>query len=219
MRKYSVKITAAIILMVVAGCESKVTFEEPQPFGKRNLNAFPGSYIGEYRSISDGSLLVINADMAYEKWNDEFRIHRSAMQETFDTVYTTDTDVQLTKYFTLHIDVEGDSAFITSQGIDTIFTIGTNQILRKYNGYLFLNQQVDETSWSVNLLKLENGFLEFEELVSLDEIDSLEQIVDISRQMDSSETKVEKFELNPTRRELRQILAGKEMTRAFVRVK
>jgi len=57
--------------------------------------------------------------------------------------------------------------------------------LRKYKGYLFLNYQQSDSTWSVKTLKLEKGELEFNKLIHHYPIDSLVDITDIMIKLDT----------------------------------
>lgn len=83
------------------------------------------------------------------------------------------------------VDVEGDSATIRICRIDTLFSLNEKTKLRKYKGYLFINSFRLDYSWRVKILKLQNNQLEFEDLVSQYEIDTLKEITSIVTEFDT----------------------------------
>jgi hypothetical protein len=218
MIRHTFKILLVLFVVLLVGCQPSVRFEEPQPKGKKDLNEVPKYYMGEYLQVSDSSILIIDSNIIYREWKGDFNILKSEMKEVLDTIYEEDIDLQFGSNYKISIDTEGDSAFISYQLIDTIFIIGEEQILRKYKGYLFLNYKKDENSWKVDLLKLENGYLDFDDLVSSSEIDTLKEIVTISAEFDSTSNKVKRYELNPKRRELKEILNRKEMGKSYIKL-
>lgn len=204
-----------ILIVLQVGCQPHIRFAEPQPKGKRDLKAIPKPYQGEYYRLSDSTLLFIKKDIIYREWNDSTRILKYEMKERFDTIVEQDTEVEFSPNSKLSIKIFGDSALVSFHIIDTVFILDENNVLRKYKGYLFLNYKKDKNSWKVELVKLKNGFLDFKELVSASEIDTLKKVINISTVVDTSTNKVKSYKLNPKIEELKDILKRKEIGETY----
>jgi hypothetical protein len=99
------------------------------------------------------------------------------------------------------IRIQGDSAFQHWTYCDTLLDISRGDILRKYKGHYFLNDQISAGSWRVTLLtKIDNG-------VTLGSVSKKE---DIGHLRELTATKSDSvFIFRPTRKEMRQYLKEK----------
>jgi hypothetical protein len=55
--------------------------------------------------------------------------------------------------------VTGDSIIVHHQGIDTLFAVSSQGVLKKFKGYFFLNRQLASSYWEVYRLSLEKNML------------------------------------------------------------
>jgi hypothetical protein len=210
-----------ILIFILIGCGPKpdVIFLEPQPKNKRDLKEIPKVYQGQYLSKSDSSILTIDSKVIFQEWTGVSKVSETEMQEVLDTIYKEDIEIEISDNWTMNIYVEGDSATIATYGIDTLFVLSEKTKLRKFKGYLFLNYSHSYSKWRVKILKLEENQLEFENLVSHIEIDSLREITPIVTEIDTLTSKVDHYEMQPKRRELKRILARKERDFKFIKIK
>jgi hypothetical protein len=210
-----------ILILFIIGCTPKpeVRFLEPQPKNKHDLKEFPKEYQGQYLSKSDSSILTIDSKMIYQEWSGISKVTDIEMQEVLDTIYKEDIKIEISSNWTMTIDVEGDSATIETYGIDTLFLLYEKTKLRKFKGYLFLNYSSPDSTWRVKILKLEDNQLDFEKLVSPSEIDTLREVTPIYTEIDTTTNKPEYHDLQPKRRELKEILERKVSDSRFVKIK
>ena len=66
-------------------------------------------------------------------------------------------------------------------------------------------------------MKLENDQLDFGSLVNVAQIDTLKTVTKIVTSMDTASNRVNHYDLNPRRRELKEILKQKDTTSIFIK--
>ena len=208
MRNYIIIVLA--IFTIICCDIPDVKFLEPQPLDKKNLNSFPNRYQGKYLSNSDSSLLTITSEVIFKEWNGIAKISRAELNEELDTIYENNVEIEFGNNWIMKIEIEGDSAVVITYGIDTVFMISENTILRSFKGYLFLNARQIDSTWNIETMKLENKKLDFSELIALDQIDSLKQVTNILTEVDSESNRINNHKLNPKKKELKEILRRKE---------
>ena len=84
-------------------------------------------------------------------------------------------------------------------GTDTLFSISTDNILKKFKGYYFLNKLYNDNAWEVNKLSLEKGVLTVASISYKDDIQKLKEITETS-----SDTTSTNFSL--TRRQFKSFI-------------
>jgi hypothetical protein len=205
--------------MISCTPKPEVRFLEPQPKNKHDLKDFPKEYQGQYMSKSDSSIMTIDSKMIYQEWSGFSKVSDVEMQDELDTIYKEDVKIEISNNWTMTVNVKGDSATIETYGIDTIFLLSEKAKLRKFKGYLFLNYLSPDSTWRVKILKLEDNQLDFDELVSPAEIDSLREVTPIYTEIDTSSNKPDFHDLQPKRKELKAILERKVSDSRFIKIK
>lgn len=213
MMKHSALISLFFLFLI--SCTPEVKFEKPQPLGKRNLKEFPKKYRGKYINLIDSSILIINSKIIIREWRQFTTILKDSLFAELDTIFEKDTVIKLSENWLINVKFNGDSAKIKSKREHVVFSITDKNKLRKYKGYLFLNNYLYENAWDVEVLKKNNGSLMFEKLVYASEIDSLIEIVNVEMLTDTLTDEVREYLLKPKRRELRQILKAKKEGRTY----
>lgn len=208
-----------ILTTILISCTPtpEVRFLEPQPINKRNLKTIPKNYHGQYLSKSDSSILTIDSNIIFQEWIDLAKVSDIEMQEELDTVYKNDVVIHESNW-TMTVDVDNDSTTIKVYGIDTLFVLSDNTILKRYKGYLFLNYKRADSTWRVKTLKLESGQLDFDKLIDHSQIDSLREVTNIVTEFDTVSNRVEYYDLNPKRKELKEILKRKRSDSGFIKL-
>jgi hypothetical protein len=216
-------ILTVIWIGLIAACKQtpEVRFLEPQPSKKRDLKAFPKEYQGQYISKSDSSLLTIDSKIVFQEWFGLSRVSDVEMQEELDTIYKKDIVIQLSDNWKMTVDIDdaGDSATIETYRIDTLFKLSETNLLRAFKGYLFLNYKQPKSTWSVKTLSLEKGQLDFNDLISTSQIDTLREITKIITVIDTASNRIDHYDLNPKRKELKEILERKQDKTGFIKIK
>ena len=110
--------------------------------------------------------------------------------EEIDTVIDHDTLVYASPNWTVEINLIGDSAEYISRQVDTLFITGPDNYIREWRKYIFLNMKSAEEKWLVYIMKKQNDQLFFDELLESDEVDTVQNIVEITPVIDTAENKV-----------------------------
>lgn len=94
-----------------------------------------------------------------------------------------------------------DSLFTNYVFLDTIFKIGTNNILKKFKGFLFLNKLEEKNgSWNVKKLNMSKGVLKISSIETENEIQLLESITETKK--DTAKT----FKIKPTKKQFKEFI-------------
>jgi hypothetical protein len=212
------KLILLTIIMVSCKQIPDIRFLEPQPISKKNIKVIPKEYWGKYLSKIDSSILTIDSKMIVQEKFESSKISIIEMQQELDTTIQDDTQIELGTNWTMDIKIKNDSALVSSYIIDTIFQISESNILRSFKGYLFLNYKDIDSTWRVKTLKLENGQLDFGSLVNVNQIDTLKEVTRIVTSMDTSSNRVNHYDLNPKRKELKEILEQKDTASIYIKL-
>lgn len=210
-----------ILSLIMVSCVSKpeIRFLEPQPKNKHDLRTIPSEYQGQYLNKSDSSILTIDSKTIFQEWSGYGKFSEPEMQEALDTVYKEDIEIKLSEKWTINIDIEGDSALISSYIIDTLFELNEKTKLRSYKGYLFLNYPHSDLTWRVKTICLNKMQLDFGDLIRPSQIDSLRVVTPIMTEIDTITNRAKYHDLMPKRKELKEILKQKEYNSQFVKIK
>ncbi|MGD2033817.1 MAG: hypothetical protein PVF73_02100 [Bacteroidales bacterium] len=215
--KQSLKILLAALLLIAATCDPKVKFERPQPNGKKDLETIPARFRGKYQDLSDSTTLTIDARSIVKEDLKIARLTKQQLWAEIDTVFERDTTVHVVDNMTVDFKFYGDSVQLTTYDADTLFSLFKNHVIRKFRGYHFLNTPLEDNLWKVQIMKASGDSLTLEDLVSQSEADSLSMLVNMTIIRDTIEDKIEEYRLNPTKPELKLILAKKEKKYGYVK--
>lgn len=210
----------SLIIIFLLSCEpgTGVRFEEAQPAGKQNLKKFPRKYRGKYLNLNDSSVLTIDLKKITSEWSQFTRVVKDSLYAELDIIIEQDTVIKLGDNWQIEVKFIGDSAEVKSHSRYTVFSISEKDKLRKFKGYLFLNYSLAENAWDVDVLKKENGFLSFEKLVYVSDIDTLTEITNIETVTDTINDEIQEYILKPKRKELKQILKAKKAGRMYKKI-
>ncbi len=210
---------AAFVLAtgLVFACEPPVYFLSPQPAGVKNLPEIPLHYTGSFFNIKDSTRIVISANRVINYETDYSIMTREQLYQEIDTVIDHDTLVYASPNWTVEINLIGDSAEYISRKVDTLFLAGTENYIRKWHDFLFLNMKATEGKWLVHIMKNEDNQLFFDELLKSAEVDSVNSIVEITPVIDTVENKIIEYYLDVSKKELSRILKKKEVSFDYIK--
>lgn len=214
--KYRQTIILLIIFLYVA-CEPPVYFLAPQPAGIKNLDEIPYQYAGSYLNIKDSAQLIISPGQVIQYEIDYSIMTREQLYQEIDTVIDHDTLVYASPNWTIEINLIGDSAEYISRQEDTLFITGPENYIRKWREFLFLNMKAHEGKWLVYIMKTEDNRLFFDEFLESSEVDTVQSFVEITPVIDTIENKVTEYYLDPSKKDLSQILKIKEISFDYIR--
>lgn len=172
------RILALILLLAWAfeSCEPTATFDRPQPADKESLTSFPSRMQGRYLSTDQSTVLVINDQRILIHAKSEFNVHKDSLGSQFKLVG--DTLFNLIEGSKKLVSVNGDSIIQQEAMTDTLFSISSENVLKKFKGYCFLNSQYQEKSWETKKLSLKNGVLTVGVIANKEEIQKLNELTE-----------------------------------------
>ena len=171
-------------MTMMFSCEPKVTFKEPQPTNTENLSEFPKSLKGEYLSVEDGSILIIDNKLIQRIYDFDYKIHPNELDSTQQIMGDTVIDFETNEKTQIRRD--GDSLVIHIHSIDTLFLMDYDNVVRKFKGYFFLNIRWGKESWEVKKMQLKKGQLTVSRISAKEEIENLKEITETQQDTVSS---------------------------------
>ncbi len=165
-----------IVLASLFACEPIVTFNEPQPADTDNLSKFPKRLEGQYRSLTDGSMLSVSDKLIQRIYDYDFKLHPNDLDSNSRLSGDTITDLITNEKFL--IKREGDSLIRHVHYIDTLFQMDYDNVVRKFKGYYFLNIRYGKDSWKVKKVQLMKGQLIIGTMSTEPDIDNLREITE-----------------------------------------
>lgn len=207
-----------LFILLLSECGPEVKFKSPQPEGKPNLKQIPGSFIGSFESMNDSSVLQIDSSVIYVLWKPNELIPIDSLTKDLKFRVQRDTSVILENEFTVDVKVTDDlsKAYVTAR--EKVFAVSDSQVVRKYKNYCFLNFRTKDGFWKVQILRIKNKYLEFNDLVASKEIDAIEEFTHIVTIKDTTLNKNLEYQLNPTRKELKRILRSRSFEKNYRKV-
>ena len=199
-----------LLILTRIACEGTyVKFEEPQPKSQKNLKQIPKQLRGSYYSTTDSTYLTINDRMIIDWTEIEYRTLKDSLDLDIDsTKISNQTNHSISVIggkYNLDFQFYGDSVLVRYAYKDTLFQISDRHILRRFKGHYFLNYKRSETNWKVRRLTLNKEELSFSKVRLPEDIATIRQITEI-QEVKSDSGKVVDYKLNPTRKELKQLM-------------
>ena len=126
-------IIVIIIIVTLSSCEAPITFTEPQPSNTKSLSKFPNRIQGNYKNLSDSSLLSINEKSIVRIY--DFDMKQSLKDLDSTVVISGDSAIDTKTNERTFIKIVGDSIVAHFHVEDTILSIDKQGILKKFKGY------------------------------------------------------------------------------------
>lgn len=209
-----------IILLVMAfiiGCGPYIWFKVPQPEGRENLSEFPDELTGKYSSVYDTSTIRIESDKIIREYRENLLMTKVEFREETGDSISEDTSFTFADNWDITVNSFGDSVKVFSRKDEELFKISDQQILREYKGCYFLNYKDTNDYWKVKILNLVKDTLEFDNILSDDDMENIRNITMVETVQDSTEES-SKYFLKPTKRELKKILKKRLTGDKFVKL-
>lgn len=197
-----------LLILAVSACENPIKFEEPQPVDQSDLKKIPKRLRGNYQSDSGDTFLSISDSKIIEwsKFAHRLLIDSLDIDSELINEYSPETVQLIEGKYNLTIQLlPNDSVLVDYFYADTIFDIRSENLLRKFKGHYFLNYQRNDDTWRVRRLTLKKKELSFGSIRIADDIEKLKAITEIE-EIKSDSGKVIGYQLNPTRKELKQLM-------------
>ena len=186
-----------ILTVLFYSCEPAATFDKPQPADIKSLTAFPKRIQGKYLAADQASILTITDKLMTRYYDFDFKEHKDSLNSSYKLIG--DTLINLTDSTKEKVLLRGDTIIQHDNGTDTLFSISTDNILKKFKGYYFLNKLYNDNAWEVNKLSLEKGVLTVASISDKDDIQKLKEITETSADTTSTN-------FSPTRRQFKSFI-------------
>ncbi|MCB2195036.1 MAG: hypothetical protein KQH79_04210 [Bacteroidetes bacterium] len=211
------KTVVFLLLLFLLGCGPYIWFKVPQPQGRENLTAFPVELQGKYSSVVDTVIIHIEKERIIREYRENLLMTKGEFREETGDSIAEDTTFTFSGNWQITVKSFGDSVQIFSKKDDELFHISERQILREYKGYYFLNYKDTNNFWKVKILDLQQDSLEFDFILSDDDMRQIRNITKVEVKKDST-SESSKYYLNPMRRELRKILRKRKPGEKYVKL-
>lgn len=165
-----------IIVTLISSCEPPATFEQPQPADTKSLSAIPGRLRGDYLSADQASTLTISDHLIYRTYDFDYKVHKDSLPLSNKLI--ADTLIDTISGAKEKVLVKGDTVLQHVHETDTLFSLSSDNVLRHFKGYYFLNKRYSENQWTVQKLSLKNGALTVGNISDKDDIDRLKAITE-----------------------------------------
>ncbi|TDP01369.1 hypothetical protein [Flavobacterium sp. 245] len=181
-------------------------FENPQPINDSELNSFPSTFKGVYKT-PDSTFLRIDEDRIFKEYYFKFRIHKQkldSLKSEFDLV----DEKLISKDTKYKFDVlkKGDSIELSQKNIDTVFRLSYNQKLKRIKGQLILSTR-DSVFWKIKIMSLENNVLKIKSIYLPEDLKKLDSVTAVkAKTLDSLS-----YLIKSTRKEFKNILKIKNL--------
>ncbi len=206
-----------IILIFCIGCGPYIWFKVPQPEGFNNLKSFPDNIQGKYISLADTSTIRIESEEIVQEYRENLIMTKIEFREETGDTIPTDTSFAFADKWDVKVMSIGDSVYVYSRKDEQLFKISDRNILREYKGYYFLNYKDSTAYWKVKILKLYNDTLEFDYILTEDDIVNIVSITTVESVKDTTEDVI-KYYLQPSKRQLKKILKRRSQGEKFIKI-
>lgn len=195
-------------------CEQAAIFREAQPQGGEDQVNFPFYYQGNYLCTEDSTVLKIRDKHIYEEVAITFvdsldgqGIDAMLIRETLNV-----GEAEQTLFYLPNEPLPLEQVLITDTYFvgrlihrDTLFTIGTEEIVRQFKGHLLLNFERDDGNFEVVLLSRElNGDVNMSLSKMPADLEALQAIT--PTEITKTNYGEDQIVLQPSRRELHKII-------------
>jgi len=194
------------VTILFVGCEGNaVRFREPQPEDGKNAKSFSKKMMGEYLSTRDSSKLTITNTSIIREYDYPFEIPMKFIDTSKMYVLKMDTLFDKINNLRMYVKKENDTLKGEYHIKDELFSISQKNVLRKFNGKLFLNfnnGNEDEGNWVVWEMEYKKGKLWIGKISNKEDVDKLQKLT--KTPVDTSADVVTTFQ--PTRKQLRKFM-------------
>jgi len=165
-----------IVVIFLISCEPGVTFIEPQPESIKSSTSFSKQIQGSYLAFDFASVLTINEKQITRHFDFDYKTQKDSLGINFKIVK--DSIVNLVNGSKEKVLIQGDSIVQHANWIDTLFNISSENVLKNYKGYYFLNSKFSDEKWEVKELGLKNGVLTLASISTKEDIQKLNEIME-----------------------------------------
>jgi hypothetical protein len=174
--KKLVAATMVIVALMLDSCEPAATFDKPQPDNVKSLTTFPERLQGKYLAADQASILTITDKLITRHYDFDLKEHKDSLGSSYKI--SGDTLINMKDGTKEKILLKGDTIIQHISGVDTLFNVSADNVLKKFKGYYFLNSHYDDKSWEVKKLALQKGSLTIGGISDKDDVQKLKEITE-----------------------------------------
>lgn len=183
-----------ILATSLISCEPAATFDQPQPADTKILTAFPEMIWGTYLSEDEASTLTITKNMMSRTYEFDSKFNRDSLPNTYKLIG--DTLIDTVSGLKEKVLVKADTIIQHVHFIDTLFKLSSDNVLKEFRGYLFLNIRYSDKQWTVQKLSLKNGLLTVGSISQKEDINRLKAITQTTSDTASKYFKLTRKQFN-----------------------
>ena len=174
--------TSVFSFLFFASCDQSATFNAAQPEAGEQLTAFPANMKGFYFSADKESILTVSDSLVLRIYDFDMKLNKDSLPDGFkltgDTLSIFDFGGYNEKQKVSFLD---KSTFVYHEHFgDTLFKLSEFEVLKKYKGYIFLNERVQTDSnkfeWEVRKIGMNKGLLTMDFVDEKKQIDKLVEL-------------------------------------------
>lgn len=198
-----------ILWMFMLACEPSVVFGEPQPSGVRPLSEVPKDYRGVYWCRVDSASLFVDNHAFIRRKEILVKLTEAEISESPELVLHENALYVQDWEQSFPIEKKGDTIVSALVVLDTIFSIGEQDILKPLKGHLVMNKKIDENAWMILVASLRpEGTLAISRAELPEDLSQLEKITDVKTTA-SDNDRVTQIFITPTQEQFETILQKK----------
>lgn len=201
-----------IATFLLDSCEPAATFDQPQPDGEKPLTFFPEYLRGVYLASNNASTVTITDKLITRHYDFDYKEHKDSLGSSYQIMG--DKLINLKDSSKENVVVKGDTILRHYEDTDTLFNISTDNVLKKFKGYFFLNSRYGVNAWEVKKIALQKGELKIGNISNEGDILKLREITKTT-----TDTASTQFSL--TRRQFKKFVRqeGFSEQETFIRVR
>ncbi|MDG1729495.1 MAG: hypothetical protein P8K68_07835 [Algibacter sp.] len=205
--KLSEFIFLVLNLIIIHACQPPVVFSEPQPHGKKELATIPKQYRGMYWCKTDSVTLIVNDKTIYKALEFETTLTKPEVDSNPDISFVNGKLYLKELNQSFPSQLKNDSIISQLTLNDTLFNMATDHVAKLFKGHLIINNKLDDASWEVKVLSLEQkNILTIAKAEIPEDFELLKEITDIEQTNYSESNKIRQIKIAPTQKEFNQIL-------------
>ena len=167
MKKTTLFIGSIFLLIFLYACKKNLAqFSTPQPAEIKNIKSFPTFLTGRFKNDENHTELEIFQDQMVQAIS-------------FNDTVSSAEKTALEKEKNIQISVLNDSLYLASYQIkDTLFDLKRGDVLKKWKGRYFLNQQTPNQTWEVTQLYYRKNSIALSDISDSENIEKAQNLTE-----------------------------------------
>ncbi len=194
--------TITLFLLLFASCDNPVRFEVPQPEGKEDESSLPKKIMGTYKGVDGYTILTITTNDIIKTVQGDYLGLVTELDSADLAIIKRDTAFhEANASMKYKMTIKGDSVFEHIDSKDTLFSFSKKDVLRKFKGYYFLNNETGPNQWTVTKLGLTSNGILLGTVSNKEDLQNLRELTNVK-----SDTV---YNFRPTKKQLKLFIRDK----------